>query len=460
MAQSWPWLHGLKEFPSTANLSAHVRRCEALAEAQNALEQFSGIAPRDPALRVLFYGWGQQIASLGRQIWDEGPAAWAARLKQWVRALQPVAVGAGASAPPATSWRTWSRLVAHLGLLILLIVLFWGGGFRGVLAQPVQTNQGSGGNQAGQWYWYRPADDPDGALSAYASMPAMPIVVQRPLNSLNLELTLPTGDEPREAAAIIAARTEVITYTVQKGDTLISIAVQHGVSIETLYWLNGLKSADLLAVDQKLKIPPVDGLVYKVKAEDTLDSIAEAFDVRKGNMIAYAPNNLREPYTLAEGQEVFVPGASKPIPRPPAAPTGRTFRLTAPGYANLPGGERFSWPASGRLTDRFGWTGKRWHNAIDIAAPWGTPLYAAAAGTVSTAGWQSGYGYMVSINHGDGWETRYGHMAQQPEVAAGQWVERGQLIGYMGCTGNCTGPHLHFEIRYNGANANPLDYLP
>ena len=79
---------------------------------------------------------------------------------------------------------------------------------------------------------------------------------------------------------------------------------------------------------------------------------------------------------------------------------------------------------------------------------------------MATAGWQSGYGYMVEINHGDGWVTRYGHMAQQPEVSSGVWVGRGQLIGYMGCTGNCTGPHVHFEIRYDGANCNPLDYLP
>lgn len=458
MAQSWPWLHGLKQSPSAARLSARVRQCEALAEAQSALEQFCGVVPRPrrSALRAALAARSQQLALLGKEAWEQGPVSWAARLKQWAPIPQPVPRAVGAAAPPAISLRVLPRFLAHTGLLILLIILFWGGGFRGALAQPVQTNQGSGGNLA--WQWYRPANDTDGILSAYTSVPAMPIVVQRPHTSL--EVALPTGAAEEAPAAVFAARTEVITHTVQKGDTLISIAVQHGVSIETLYWFNGLKSADLLAVDQKLSIPPIDGLIYKVEAGDTLDSIAEAFDVRKGNLIAYAPNNLREPYALTEGQELFVPGASKAIPRPPATPSGRPFRLTAPGYAALPGGERFSWPTSGRLTDRFGWTGTRWHNGLDIAAPWGTPIYAAAAGTVSTAGWQSGYGYMVSINHGDGWETRYGHMAQQPEVSSGQWVARGQLIGYIGCTGNCTGPHVHFEIRYNGANTNPLDYLP
>jgi murein DD-endopeptidase MepM/ murein hydrolase activator NlpD len=458
MAQSWPWLHGLNQSPSAARLSARVRQGEALAEAQSALEQFCGFVPhaRDSALRAMVSARGQQIALRGRQLWEHGPAAWIVRLKQWAHIAQPAPFAVGAAAPPAISLHVLPRFLAHAGLLVLLLILVWGGGFRGALAQPVQTNEGSGGDLA--WQWYRPANDTEGVLSTYASLPAMPIVVQRP--HTNLEIALPTDEVEEMQAPTFAARTEVMTYTVQKGDTLISIAVQYGVSIETLYWFNSLKSADLLAIDQKLRIPPVDGLAYEVEEGDTLDSIAEVFEVRKGNLIAYAPNNLREPYTLAEGQELFVPGASKAIPRPPTAPSGRPFRLSAPGYASLPGGERFSWPTSGRITDRFGWTGTRWHNAIDIAAPWGTPIYAAAAGTVSTAGWQSGYGYMVTINHSDGWETRYGHMAQQPEVSSGQWVERGQLIGYIGCTGNCTGPHVHFEIRFNGANANPLDYLP
>jgi murein DD-endopeptidase MepM/ murein hydrolase activator NlpD len=291
-------------------------------------------------------------------------------------------------------------------------------------------------------------------LSSYATIPAMPLILQQSRQSLGEAFPI---EEDQSAA--VALRSEVISYTVQEGDTLIAIGVQFGVSIETLYWFNSLKSADLLSIDQVLRIPPVDGLVYEVKAGDTLDSIAEAFKVRKGNLIAYVANDLREPYALQEGQKLYVPGASKPIPRPPAAPRGRPFRLSAPAYASLPGGELFSWPTSGRITDRFGWTGRRWHNAIDIAAAWGTPIYAAAAGTVTMAGWQSGYGYMVEISHGDGWVTRYGHMAQQPEVSVDQWVGRGQLIGYIGCTGNCTGPHVHFEIRSYGANCNPLDYL-
>ncbi len=452
MAQSWPWAHGLENPRPAARLSARERLYEALAEARSSLDQFSGIALPSRGQRWLsaFGVWLQQARSAAQRAWPYGPPLWGEQLRQ-ARTRRQGAVGAPGRGRLAL--RAWPRLLSHLGLAALLVILFAGGGFQGVLAQPVQTNQSAGDTFS--WQWYRSTNEAEGILDAYQSIPALPLVVQRPRASI--EESWPEVQE--EPGGLLSRRSEVLTYTVQPGDTLISIAVQYGVSIETLYWYNRLKSADLLSIDQLLRIPPVDGLLYKVKAGDTLDSIAEAFKVRKGNMIAYAANNLREPYTLVEGQELYIPGASKPIPRPPTAPAARPFRLSAPGYASLPGGERFSWPASGRITDRFGWTGKRWHNALDIAAPWGTPLYASAAGTVTGAGWYSGYGYMVEIDHGDGWVTRYGHMAQQPEVSSGQWVERGQLIGYMGCTGNCTGPHVHFEIRYNGSNCNPLDYL-
>jgi len=333
-----------------------------------------------------------------------------------------------------------------LGLLLLLLV---GGGFRGAFAQPVENNQGG---IALAWQQIRGGED-QGLASAYASVPAVPVLIQR----VRPESQAITIDEQ----VVASARQEVIVYQVQSGDSLSAIADRFGLSVETLYWFNQLKSADLLTVGQELKIPPVDGLIHEVKEGETLESIAEKYGVRKGNMIAYAPNNLREPYTLEVGQKIFVPGASKPIPRPVVVSRSRPsyVRLTAPAYAALPGGERFSWPVVGRITERFGWTGSRWHTGVDIATSWGTPIYSAAAGTVVYAGWRGTLGYMVEIDHGEGWVTRYGHLAQQPDVSAGQWVERGQLLGYIGCTGKCTGPHLHFEVLYQGAYTNPLDYL-
>lgn len=101
------------------------------------------------------------------------------------------------------------------------------------------------------------------------------------------------------------------------------------------------------------------------------------------------------------------------------------------------------------------------HDGLDLAAPSGTPLLAAAAGTVVTAGWcNCGLGYYVEIDHGDGLHTLYGHMASQPYVSAGQSVSQGEVIGPLGSTGISTGPHVHFMVKVNGVSQNPDDYLP
>lgn len=120
------------------------------------------------------------------------------------------------------------------------------------------------------------------------------------------------------------------------------------------------------------------------------------------------------------------------------------------------------WPlANFQITTYFGGRTpfQRFHTGIDLAAPAGTPIYAAKAGRVEVAGWSSvGYGFHVVLDHG-GLETLYAHMSRIA-VRAGQWVEAGQVIGYVGSTGWSTGPHLHFEVRVNGLVKNPLSYLP
>lgn len=439
MARAWPWIHGSGRKQAVPRLSARVRLYESIAEAQSALAQFSGI-PLFPPPRLL-----------GGGVW------WLLLSSNWINRFVVHDKSRPARAQP-TAFRgnvvssTWSRLAPHVGGFFLLLLLLLGGGFQGVLAHPVQTNAG---DFTLAWQSLQSDLAVENLQAAYATIPAMPIVVRRPLPTGGE--TLPAEVNPPDRKP---QRSGVITYTVQAGDTLTAIAAQFGLRIETLYWYNGLKSADLLSVDQQLRIPETDGLIHEVKEGETLDSIAEKYGVRKGNLIAYAANGLREPYNLVVGQKLFVPGASKPIPRPVVATVPRAnIRLSAPSYAALPGGERFSWPTLGRITERFGWTGSRWHTGLDVATAWGTPIYSAAAGTVTQAGWSGRLGYMVEIDHGEGWVTRYGHMARQPEVWVGQWVERGQLIGYVGCSGYCTGPHVHFEIRYRGDYCDPLDYL-
>jgi murein DD-endopeptidase MepM/ murein hydrolase activator NlpD len=131
-----------------------------------------------------------------------------------------------------------------------------------------------------------------------------------------------------------------------------------------------------------------------------------------------------------------------------------------PDPANYGLSEDFVWPASGIVTSGFGWRWGRLHQGIDIAAPVGTPIWAAASGVVQFAGWNDGgYGYMIDILHANGTVTRYAHMSAL-YVKVGQRVQQGQVIGAIGSTGYSTGPHLHFEVRPNGGIAvNPMTYL-
>ena len=127
----------------------------------------------------------------------------------------------------------------------------------------------------------------------------------------------------------------------------------------------------------------------------------------------------------------------------------------------LPTGS-FRWPCSGSITSRFGYRssifGSSYHGGLDIANRYGTPIYAADGGTVIYAGWMSSYGYLVQIDHGNGYVTYYGHNSRLL-VSVGQKVYKGQQIAKMGSTGNSTGNHCHFEVRYNGVRKNPLNYL-
>ncbi len=118
----------------------------------------------------------------------------------------------------------------------------------------------------------------------------------------------------------------------------------------------------------------------------------------------------------------------------------------------------FIWPANGSLTSNFGPRWGRMHSGIDIAAPYGAPVWAAKAGRVAIASWYGGYGNLVVIDHGGGVTTWYGHNSSFA-VSVGQQVSQGQVIAGCGSTGNSTGPHVHFEIRINGSPVNPLSYL-
>jgi murein DD-endopeptidase MepM/ murein hydrolase activator NlpD len=129
------------------------------------------------------------------------------------------------------------------------------------------------------------------------------------------------------------------------------------------------------------------------------------------------------------------------------------------GPTQTPSTAGLIWPVDGPITSPFGWRWGRMHQGIDIGVGYGTPIHAAAGGTVIYCGWEEGYGNFVVIDHGGNLATAYGHQSSIA-VTCGQQVNQGDVIGYVGCTGHCFGPHLHFEVRVDGNPVDPLGYLP
>jgi murein DD-endopeptidase MepM/ murein hydrolase activator NlpD len=126
-------------------------------------------------------------------------------------------------------------------------------------------------------------------------------------------------------------------------------------------------------------------------------------------------------------------------------------------YDSTPSASGLIWPVNGPVVSGFGMRWGRMHTGIDIAVPYGTPIHAAASGTVIYSGWMGGYGNFVIVDHGGGMATAYAH--QSSIAVGGGSVSQGQVIGYVGCTGHCFGPHLHFEVRINGSPVDPMGYL-
>ncbi len=248
-------------------------------------------------------------------------------------------------------------------------------------------------------------------------------------------------------------RRSVITYTVQPGDTVQGIAIVFSIAPETIMWSNPAveDAPDYLRIGQEVVIIPIDGVYHTVAKGDTLDSIAKKYKVGIEAITGVSFNTLQPPdYHIEPGMRLIVAGGEKPyVPKIVTSYTG-------PVPQGARGTGRFQWPVLGALTQAYWWG----HRALDIAAGTGTPVYAADGGFVSFAGWTDvGYGKLIVIDHANGYATYYGHL-NAFNVLAGQSVVRGQLIGAVGSTGNSSGPHVHFEIRYNYSLLNPRLYLP
>jgi murein DD-endopeptidase MepM/ murein hydrolase activator NlpD len=248
-------------------------------------------------------------------------------------------------------------------------------------------------------------------------------------------------------------RIELITHTVEAGDTLYGIADKYNISVETLIWANGLEqNPDLLRLGQELTVLPVNGVYHTVQSGDTVESVAKKYKTKPEDVLNFLLNNLSpKNQTLAVGQKIVVPGGSKPY----VARQVQIYSGAAPQGAGR-GSGRLVWPASGSISQGYYW----YHRAIDIASYIGNPVRAADSGYVVAAGWSNlGYGYYIVLDHGNGVQTLYAHLSRF-FVNAGDSVGQGTVIGHVGSTGNSTGAHLHFEVIRGGIPQNPYNYLP
>ena len=265
----------------------------------------------------------------------------------------------------------------------------------------------------------------------------------------------PSGANPVDGPDLAATASSDTTYVVQPGDTLQAIAQQQGISVQALAEFNGIANPDLIYIGASLRFPVSE-------AEPSTDENFAPFpSPESSNLTTIDSANQSLAADLASVPPSSLVSASDPAvpswhhrqiePNVPLVPTLQTNSQELNTYV---------WPARGILSSGYGWRWGRMHRGVDIAAPTGTPVIAAAAGTVTFAGWNNGgFGYLVDIRHADGSLTRYAHNSRLL-VTSGQPVEQGQLIAAVGSTGYSTGPHLHFEIhRPNQGAVDPIAYL-
>ena len=353
-----------------------------------------------------------------------------------------------------------TRLGTHALLLALILVIAWG--LRSL---------------------YLPEGTPQGTNAFAASQPT-PTPTQLPamLPAFNAQ-TNPAGGIPRIARLHTdvpsRARQEVLEYTVQGGDTLFGIADKFGLNPETILWGNQFVLGDNphnLRPGQTLNILPVNGTYHRWSAGDGLNGVARFFGVRPEDIIDF-PGNRLDPGTLgdwsnpniAPGTWLVIPGgfrefvswSAPEIPRdnPAIAKVLGSGACEAIAEGAIGGGV-FIWPANNHFLSGFDYSPNANHAAIDVDGNEGDPVYAVDNGVIVYAGWNEwGYGNMVVISHGNGWQTLYAHLSAI-YVTCGQSVWQTNVIGAIGTTGSSSGPHLHFEMLFNGTKVNPWDYLP
>ena len=368
--------------------------------------------------------------------------------------------------------KIWQRLV-HLGLgetalrigtgvvsLLLVIVVVW------VMSSFVLKNQAL------------PTDEPDSTPSALEGAGGPLIDVDSEV--INEEI-LYSGFTVSRLAQVhtdrpASARTEIIEYTIQSGDTLFGIAEKYGLKPQSLLWSNRHILGDdphNIFPGVSILIPTIDGAVYFWNQGDGLNGVSSFYKVTPDAIIDWPSNNLDRATlgdfalpNIAPGTMLFVPGGegeftdwlphySRDVPAESSIPGG--CGIITEGYI---GYGTFIWPTSETYLSGYDYTPETNHRAIDIAGRIGNPIWAVDAGVIVYSGWNTrGYGNLIVVDHGNGWQSVYAHL-DTFLAYCGQSVDQGEQIGTLGTTGNSTGPHLHFELRHeNYGVVNPWDFL-
>lgn len=318
------------------------------------------------------------------------------------------------------------------------------------------------------------------------SLSILPEVAADPITTTNKDTVIPSiiTDYQRPRVVVRQAqprteipervRLEVITYTIQSGDNIFLVGDRFKLNAYTIAWSNMeiLQGAPwTIQPGLTLFIPPVDGAYHIVIEGETVESIAADYEVASAD-IYNVWNPIEQGQPIQEGMLLVIPGGIgdeiewEPPPPPPSQPTiggaaaswgycgdQAVSGYGANGYFILPTG---SYSVSG-------WTFRDprnpMHGGLDYRCSLGDPIYASDAGVVIFAGWSGGYGNLVRVSHGNGYQTYYAHF-NAFALGCGEPVAQGQIIGYCGTTGWSSGPHLHYEIRRNGVQQNPALFEP
>ncbi len=268
---------------------------------------------------------------------------------------------------------------------------------------------------------------------------------------------------------------DVTTHTVEQGDSIFSIAEIYNLKPETVLWGNFDILEDnphLLKAGQELNILPVNGTYYQWHDGDNFGQMADFFKVEPQVIVEYPGNrfDLTESIdnpTIEDGKWLIVPGGQRAIKDwgPPAITRDNPASAAYYGeghcgavYEGAIGTFTFVWPTTSHQISGYNYDPVV-HAAIDIGGAEGNAVYAIDNGVVVYAGWSDyGYGYLIVIDHGTGWQSAYAHLSAVG-VSCGQSVFQGTMVGALGNTGRSSGAHLHFEMIYNGVKVNPLNFV-